>query len=66
MKYHLWLNFSEIPFVPESCCAPDANLDKCQGKAFPNGPPSMPYIEGTPLNNHLYTDVSMRTNNSLW
>ena len=53
-----WYNSrnEQIPFVPESCCAPNANLDKCQGKAFPNGPPSMPYIEGTPLNNHLYTD----------
>ena len=51
--------------MPESCCAPDANLDKCQGKAFRNGPPSMPYVEGTPVNNHLFTEVSMRKNNSL-
>lgn len=54
----VWYNSrsEQIPFVPESCCPPDANLDKCQGKAFGHGPPAFPYIEGSKKNPDLFTD----------
>ncbi|CAC5370486.1 TSPAN18 [Mytilus coruscus] len=46
----------EVPFVPESCCTPNADLEMCQGKKF-MGPPSMPHEPGHPVNPHLYTDI---------
>ncbi|XP_063433984.1 tetraspanin-18B-like isoform X2 [Mytilus trossulus] len=45
----------QVPFVPESCCTPNADLEMCQGKKF-MGPPSMPHEPGHPVNPHLYTD----------
>lgn len=45
----------QVPYVPESCCKPDADLEMCQGKKNRHGPPGWKYAGG-PVNVHLSMD----------
>ncbi|XP_022317918.1 CD151 antigen-like [Crassostrea virginica] len=49
-------NFSNGSLVPQSCCAPSSDMDRCQGLVPSNAPPNQaPPVTIQPVNYTLYT-----------
>lgn len=65
---HLWnkidilILVSDGSLVPQSCCDPTSDMDRCQGLIPSNSPPSQaPPVVNVPVNYTLYTTVSPYT-----
>lgn len=62
-KFTTWLWFDlDGSLVPQSCCDPTSDMDRCQGLIPSNSPPSQaPPVVNVPVNYTLYTTVSPYT-----